>query len=527
MVDAAWLFGKEDLSDAQLVIVEEEAGDADAAAATTAGERAAEPACGSSGNDDTKAATDDNEQPEPAAKRSRADSSSEGAVALPIHRAVVMSASGFFKARLGAWQQSSSNGAAEPCRVVLHVPPGQLEIGRRLVRAMYEDAPSFSDLSIEQRVQLLRLADRYGAAKVAKAAAAAAIGIDVDYQPGEELAWATVRAAYPPPHPEEDSEEDDAPPLAPALRQYAADALQELYGDLEGVWAVANDGARLNLLQLPFAAIKALLADERTRVASENTVVHTIVDWVYEHELKRDSARVKQLLALVRVARLTPNYARTVFCESKLARDHLSAGERAHASMLPLVGDEPSAGSRIVGAGSHWRLPARPRSALADAVVLEWSPSLAELEDLVAALPAQGEGRSSMYGPEGVIWQGWPLYLQLQSKRSASGDLMLLPGLAVELPCRTAGALIGYTLEAAAASGGGGITSRLKLRLFSAGVTSWRIPNFFGRGQAGGAGPPKDWAGVEAALRAKRLVHDDGDGDGAHLKLRCTVTQLQ
>jgi hypothetical protein len=497
MVDALWMFGKEELSDAQLVIVEEGEGGDGAAAAT-----------GSSARPRTR-------------KRSRADSI-EGAVVLPIHKIIVMSASEFFKAKLSAWQSDT-----EPCRVVLHVPPGQVEIGRRLVRAMYEAAPSFDDISLEQRFQLWGLADRYGAPKVAKAAAAA-VGIDVSLMAKEGLAWAAVLAAYPEDL-EEDSEASSPPQLpAPLLRQYAADALQELFGDLEAVWAVVDDAdAKLDkLLSLPFAALKALLADERTRVASENTVVHTIVDWFDDHELEPDSAQAKELLALVRVARLTPHYARTVFCESELARKHLSAGERAHASMLPMVGDEPSASSRFLG--SHWRLPARPRSAFADAVVLEWCPRLAEIEACFALLPAHSEGRSIVAGPKGVVWQGWPLYLQLHCGRGASSDLTLEPSLAVEPPCRTAGALIGYTLEAAAASGGGGgITSRLKLQLFSAGITVWRSSNFFGLGKAGGnAGPPKDWAGVEAALRAKRLVHG-GRGGAAHLKLRCTVTRLE
>jgi hypothetical protein len=174
MLDAGWLFGKEEHADAQLVIVEEEEEDADAQAVSTSGERAAKPACGRNGSnddgggqadagseqaaktapkrsreDDTQTATDNNEQPEPAAKRSRAESS-EGQVALPIHKLIVMSASEFFKARLGAWQHSNT----ERCRVVLHVPPGQLEVGRRLVRAMYEAKPSFDDLGLEQSCSL-------------------------------------------------------------------------------------------------------------------------------------------------------------------------------------------------------------------------------------------------------------------------------------------------------------------------------------------------------------------------------------
>jgi hypothetical protein len=508
MVDAAWLFGKEDHSDAQLVIVEEEeegaAGDNQAAA--TGGERA------------KRARTRTR-------KRGRAESSSEGQVVLPIHKTIVMSASEFFKARLHAWQSD-----AEPCRVVLHVPPGQVEIGRRLVRVMYEAKPSFDDQGLEQKVQLLRLADRYGAPTVVEAVAAAA-GFDAAVMAEKGLAWATVLAAY-----SKDSEDSDyyskdpeasAPPQLPAspLRRYADDALQELFGDLEAVWAAADDGEKqCDLLELHFAALKALLADRRTSVASENTVVHTIVRWVAKNKLAPSSAQVKKLLALVRVARLTPHYARTVFCESApLVKAHLSTGELAVASMLPLADcalyDFPS------GTG-HWRRPARPRSTLADAVVLEWCPRLSELEACFTSLPAQGKGRSSVVGPKGVVWQGWPLYLKMDSERTASGDLMLEPSLAVELPCKTAGALIEFALEAVAA-GGRSVTARTpKPCLVTIDSTSWGWENFFGLDKAGGgAGPPKDWAGVEAALRAQRLVH--GDGGAAHLKLRCKVTRLE
>jgi hypothetical protein len=130
MMNVLRMFGKEELSDAQVVIVEEGDGGA--------GQIGADAAINA------------------------------GAVVLPIHKAVVMRASAFFKARLHAWQSDT-----EPCRVLLHVPRGQVEIGRRLVRAMYEAAPTFSDLSLEERFQLWGLADRYGAPKVAKAAAAA------------------------------------------------------------------------------------------------------------------------------------------------------------------------------------------------------------------------------------------------------------------------------------------------------------------------------------------------------------------
>jgi hypothetical protein len=540
MVDAAWLFGDVSRSDAQVVIVEEGAADDGQAASGSNGDgdgcggsEQANPARGNNDgqtaaggeeaqkapkrrrDDDTQAAADNsNKQPEPAAKRSRAGSSSEGTVQLQIHQLIVMSASEFFKAKLSAWQGTNDEG--EPCRVVLHVPPGQVELGRRFVRALYEAKPSFDDLGLEQQLQLLQLAQRYGAPKVVEAAAAAA-GIDLALVAEKGLPWAAVQAAY----------SSSAGPPAAALRRYAADALQELFGDLEAVWATADAGAKKHdLLALPHAALKALLADERTRVASENAVVHTIVQWLAKNKLAPSSAQAEELLDLVSVGRLTPHYARTVFCESALAKAHLCKRERMLASAAPLVvGDDP-AGLQDY---EHWLLPARPRSALADALVLEWSPRLAEVEGLVTALPAEGGESPSVYGPKGVVWQGWPLQIEFDCTRDASGGVTLRFFLGVEPPCTDAVALIESTLEAVAAAGGSGIAESSGACLFTSARKMWCWCDFFGLSEPGDAadgGPPKDWAGVEAALRAQRLVHG-GSGSAAHLKLRCTVSRLE
>jgi hypothetical protein len=492
-MDALWLFGNEEHADAQ-VVIEEEGGEQRAPDAVGAHTRKR--------------------------RREEESSSGDGPPALPIHKAIVASASEFFKARLGAWQgNNNSNNGEGPCRVVLHVPPGQVELGRRLVRALYEAKPCFDDLGIEQRMQLWGLAERYGAPGVV-AAAAVSTGIDAALMAAKGLPWAAVQAAY---------SSAAAGAQAAALQQYAADALYELFGDLEAVWAAGDVGGKQrDLLALPHAALKALLADERTRTASENAVMHTIVRWVDQHKLPPSSEQAKELLALVRVARLTPHYARSVFCESALAKAHLSARERMLASMAPLVvGDEPFG---LEDWQHHWRLPARPRSALADTLVLEWCPRLAEVEACAAALAAEGEDSGGIDGPQGAVWQGWPLHLDLEFERSASGGVTLGVCLVALPPCRVAGALIETSIEAVAVGGGINITSAPAPCLYTAADESWGWTDMFDLGDVGdegdgGAAPPKDWAGVEAALRAKGFVH--GEGGAAHLKLRCTVTRLE
>jgi hypothetical protein len=127
------------------------------------------------------------------------------------------------------------------------------------------------------------------------------------------------------------------------------------------------------------------------------------------------------------------------------------------------------------------------------------------------------------------VWQGWPLYLQVNCKRGASGGLTLGLYLAIQPPCRTAGALIHSSLKAVAVNGGSGITGGHGACPYTGENVSWGLGDFFALADAGDDGSdaaaPKDWAGVVAALSARRLVHSDSVE--AHVKLRCTVTRLE
>jgi hypothetical protein len=51
----------------------------------------------------------------------------------------------------------------------LLVPPGQLELRRRLITAMYSSSPDLSDLEAQQLLQLAALAECYGVGKVVAA----------------------------------------------------------------------------------------------------------------------------------------------------------------------------------------------------------------------------------------------------------------------------------------------------------------------------------------------------------------------
>jgi hypothetical protein len=73
----------------------------------------------------------------------------------------------------------------------------------------------------------------------------------------------------------------------------AAVALQHTLGDLELVFA--DNKTQQLLLDLPHAALLQLLRDERTRVASENTAAHAVLQWA-----SANNASTEQMKQLVR-----------------------------------------------------------------------------------------------------------------------------------------------------------------------------------------------------------------------------------
>jgi hypothetical protein len=146
------------------------------------------------------------------------------------------------------------------------LPAGQLAVGELLVQSMYAAQPDISSCSQEQQLQLLLLADRYGVPKVLAAVSASFAGIAA-----ADFEWQTVMALY------------SLPPgccdldACKSLCAVAGDKLQQELGDLELTWEDA--GKQQLLLGLPLQALLQLLRDDRTRVASENTVFYSIHRW--------------------------------------------------------------------------------------------------------------------------------------------------------------------------------------------------------------------------------------------------------
>lgn len=98
------------------------------------------------------------------------------------------------------------------------------------------------------------------------------------------------------------------PLLAHCLNQ-----LQHQLGDLESVLSCPTLLAQLHGLPLP--ALLALLKDERTAAASENTVLAAVHSWMTasaQRDVRVDAVQREQLAAAVRVPLLEPCYLSTV-----------------------------------------------------------------------------------------------------------------------------------------------------------------------------------------------------------------------
>lgn len=179
--------------------------------------------------------------------------------------AVVLLIPCYCSLQISRWTETS------PHEFKLLVPPRQIEVGKLLVRCIYEQAPDLSSCSQQQLPQLLQLADKYDVQ-----AAIVLAGRQLANIPSADLEWDTVQAVY------------SLPPACPDMEPFkalftaAADRLQQEFGDLDMVWAKASANRIPKLLSLPFTGFKQLLSNESTRVVNENVVADTIGHWYCE-----------------------------------------------------------------------------------------------------------------------------------------------------------------------------------------------------------------------------------------------------
>jgi hypothetical protein len=389
-------------------------------------------------------------------------------------------------------------------RLQLLVPPGQLELGRRLITAMYSSSPDLSDLEAPQLMQLLQLAECYGVGKVV-----AAVGSHFNL---EAMSLQTAAALLGTP---------DACIASEAfskVRQAAADKLQQELGDLEVAWG--DEGKQQQLLKLPLGALLQLLRDERTRVASEDTVVYTAQRWLSSNpaptfEQHKQQQQQQQLAGVLR-----PPHCLATFLASLAGRCTLFDRDCAwvYDSSPGLLVDLLAFAATDMDHWKHhvkcvypnkasWQLPPRPESAVTQ-LQLCWDLPLGELQQLFEEAQQPDKPPSCAYADSAYqVWWGrdWRLSLSLEA-----GDT----GAQFFLHCRYGPAYVDGVYGAAPMKG-------------HPKTESWRIANgryvtslgFGGPLLEWGAG--KEWPQVAAWLQQQGLVHPDGC-----LHLRATITNV-
>jgi hypothetical protein len=262
-------------------------------------------------------------------------------------------------------------------RLQLLVPPGQLELGRRLITAMYSSSPDLSDLEGTQLLQLVALAECYEVNKVITAVAAQLRQLTVD-----TMSLGTAVAVL------------QLPEACLGLKAFqrvqetAADKLQQDLGDLEVVWGDTNK--QQTLFGLPLMVLGVLLSDERTRVAAEDTAVYTAYRWLEENATTGTQQQQlqlrQQLMGSLRLPHCTATYLAGAGAPagSWLRGAGLTEAEALSLCTLPPPGTPQHAMHlrKMHPNRAAWELPARPVSSVKEGVV-RWQMPLSELEEVV------------------------------------------------------------------------------------------------------------------------------------------------
>jgi hypothetical protein len=385
--------------------------------------------------------------------------------------------------QLDRWSDTDNKDSGRK-QLQLIVPPGQQELGQRLITAMYADTPDLSDLSPLQLVQLVLLAESYDVSKVVAAAAEAMGRLRPEQLTAEAISAVLLL-------PDSCLELD----CFKQVKVKAGDQLQQQYGDLEVVWG--DEDKAEQLLALPYAAILQLVQDSRTRVASEDTIVYTIGRWLEEHP-DTSSEQKEQLADTVRL----PLCSATFLSSSDATAWLLEAGytEQDLRTACVLQGKTKKQQAAWVStyceSRTAWNLQRRASTTKWDGKLV-WKVSLADVRSTFDK-QADSEGVRRMHQPAAsCIWHGreWPLYFQFDGDSNSIG--MYLQSFndtratvnGVLKASRTAGEPLQVELQAA-----------LVGDAYTYGSLS------FVRGPSGS----RDWGKLEARLRQALLVHDDG-----------------
>lgn len=309
-----------------------------------------------------------------------------------------------------AAEQAASAATCVPS-ITLSVPQGQLQAGQLLVRCFYEaGSPNFRLEQLPQQLllQLLLLADRYSALPVAMAAAAALGSLKP-----EEMHWSVVVRLHELQHQVHTLR---VLPGYTAAMAAASHKLHDLLGDLEVVWQYEATAEIVQ--QMPFCLLHQLLADPRTRVASENTIVYTIDQWLQHNhtaaaavaaavaEAGSDNSmstaaltgleeQAEELVELIRLPQCSPLFLATAVPNANWLLQHVTAAELATAVSVARQPATPATGnignpvtealrtrSTAMSRRDIWKLPARPPS-IVEALILDLEVTLQQLRHLV------------------------------------------------------------------------------------------------------------------------------------------------
>jgi hypothetical protein len=335
-------------------------------------------------------------------------------------------------AAAGGSQQSSKP------HIELPVPSGQLHLGRLLIKSMYEAQPALSAVSQDQLVQLIVLADRYEAPKVAAAAAAV-----IRELPIEDIEWDTVFTVYGLPAGSAGLE------ACKQLQKVAASKVQQELGDLEWAWCHSNK--QQVLLMLPYPVLHQLLSHSSTSVASEDTVLYTLerwYGWQQQHvlpELHASDDELRKLVALVRMRACSRAFVASVFAAGAFAERAL---QRAEIAQAVAIANNGSGSWPVQKLFPKWDSQyCRPYSILRHAPFHHYSFTSGELKDLYqevkagAAADEDGSFSAILCEEPPTVWKGMPVSVALMlegrainSSSSSSPKIRMSLGLGIKLP---------------------------------------------------------------------------------------------
>jgi hypothetical protein len=392
----------------------------------------------------------------------------------------------------------------------LEVPPGQLDLGRRLVQVIYSSSPDLSDLTPKQLLQLAGVADKYMVGKALAAAGEALQQVDWENLSCEEAA-AVFEV------PDAGDTLADHQEVVGAARAAAAERLAAVVGDLEVAWHGYGSSSQ-QLLLLPAEALLHLLRQQHFAATSEDTVYHTVAEWLAAHP-DTPAALQRCLAQELHLADCTPTYFTEVVCHPSswlMQLGNMSPEEIARTSaMCSLPKEQRKMWMKGGVLCARPPAPVRKPSFVTD-LTLEWVVPV----DVLQGAPGTAHSFEPPGRPEPVFWQGRTFELGL--KVDTLDDRVELSLMCQGAPavcavqCDLVDTVEGMPLTVAPQSGSLGAPQLLGL----AKGRNTSLVSFHVQPTGPEATPPGQWW---CPLEARFVVEDD---KFTHVKLRAHLTAV-